>query len=77
MKSLSYTTIATEQHSIQVSTWQEQRSEPFGSYEWHYKFMINGKVTDEGLLPDEDEPVQTTEAEDHVPVAKIALDEAF
>lgn len=50
MKNLQYTTIANDKHSIQVSTWVERDDD--GHEEWHYKFMVNGEVTSQGLLGD-------------------------
>lgn len=48
MKDLQYASIATEKHTVRVSTWQEQG-------QWHYKFIINGDIKDKGVLGPVDE----------------------
>lgn len=67
MKDLQYTTIASDSHSIQVSTWkQRDKLDPdvaIGNEvwveQWHYKFKVNGNLIDEGVLGpvDEDDSV--------------------
>ena len=68
MKGLQYATVATDSHSVQVSTWKqstEMSTDNDGllvaGENWHYKFTIDGVVKDEGILG----PVEETVHADH------------
>ena len=63
MKSLQYATVATDSHSVQVSTWQETTLTTDGEgglvehAEWHYKFTVDGVIKDQGILGPVEEAV--------------------
>lgn len=68
MKDLHYTTIASDSHSIMVSTWKQTDAVRIGNVpgkrkpvvdreQWHYKFVVNGNTVDEGILGPVDETV--------------------
>lgn len=67
MKNLTYATIASDSHSIQVSTWKQAELTTDGqgalveNENWHYKFSVDGKVVDEGVLG----PVEESVNADH------------
>ena len=53
MKKLQYATVATEAHSVVVSTWQEPAGKGSRRYVDHYRMTVDGRVLDEGTLDDE------------------------
>ena len=52
MKGLKYVTAHNDNHTIGVRTWRERKAPGSRVFVDHYRFILDGKVLDEGVLTD-------------------------
>jgi hypothetical protein len=52
MKGVKYATVRNEKHTITVRTWRERKGPGSRVFEDHYRFVLDGKILDEGTLAD-------------------------
>ena len=50
MKGLKYVTAHNDNHTIGVRTWRERKAPGSRVFVDHYRFILDGKVLDEGVL---------------------------